>query len=226
MWTNLIKIWTSNDLLKQAWEQSFEMLKIDELMFREAQRVLRESDSAEADIEIREKDKLVNKYEREVRKKVMTHCAVQTSYGLAEGLALVSIVIDIERIGDYTKNIMDMAVNHPHRLEGKSYEKDLQKIEKAVKVNFEKVRKILKTSNAEEALELIRKYRWVNPLCDERMVDVLKEKDKSITPGESAALALYFRWLKRIYAHLRNVTTSVINPFDKIGFKPKKKYLS
>lgn len=156
----------------------------------------------------------------------MTHCAVQTSYGLAEGLALVSIVIDIERIGDYTKNIMDMAVNHPHRLEGKSYEPDLQKIEKAVKVNFQKVRKILKTSNAEEALELIRKYRWVNPLCDERMVDVLKEKDKSIAPGESAALALYFRWLKRIYAHLRNITTSVINPFDKIGFKPKKKYLN
>ncbi len=226
MWTNLIKIWTSNDLLKQAWNQSFEMLKIDELMFLEAQRVLRKSDSAEADLGIREKDKLVNKYEREVRKKVMTHCAVQSSFGLAEGLALVSIVIDIERIGDYTKNIMDMALNHPLKLEGKSYEKDLQKIEKAVEVNFKKVREILKASDAKAAMALIKKYKWVNPLCDKRMIDVIKEKDKSISPGESAALALYFRWLKRIYAHLRNVTTSVINPFDKIGFKPKKKYIA
>ena len=36
------------------------------------------------------------------------------------------------------------------------------------------------------------------------------------------ALALYFRYLKRIHSHLRNVATSVYRPFHKIGFVSKK----
>ena len=33
----------------------------------------------------------------------------------------------------------------------------------------------------------------------------------------------YFRYLKRINAHLRNIISSVINPYDRIGYKPKSK---
>jgi hypothetical protein len=51
---------------------------------------------------------------------------------------------------------------------------------------------------------------------------LVKEDDKSIGPGDAVSLGLYFRWLKRINSHLRNIVTSVVNPFDKIGFKPKK----
>jgi hypothetical protein len=51
---------------------------------------------------------------------------------------------------------------------------------------------------------------------------LVKEEDKSIRPGDAVSLGLYFRWLKRINSHLRNIVTSVVNPFDKIGFKPKK----
>jgi hypothetical protein len=71
------------------------------------------------------------------------------------------------------------------------------------------------------ALELLKKYAWVNDACDEIVSDVVKEKDKSIEPGDAAALVLYTRWLKRINSHLRNITTSVVNPFDHIGFQPK-----
>ena len=42
----------------------------------------------------------------------------------------MSVVIDIERIGDYTKNIYDLAVNHPKKLNGGSVEDRLSKIEK------------------------------------------------------------------------------------------------
>jgi len=52
---------------------------------------------------------------------------------------------------------------------------------------------------------------------------LVREEDKNIPPGDAAALALYIRWLKRINSHLRNITTSIVNPFDRIGFEPKKK---
>lgn len=109
MWKELTKLWKSHDLLVQAWDQSYEMLEIARAMYFEAVRILRESDDTEINREIRRSDKKVNAYERDVRRKVMTHCALQGPTDLPGGMVLVSIVIDIERIGDYSKNILDLA---------------------------------------------------------------------------------------------------------------------
>ena len=38
-------------------------------------------------------------------------------------------------------------------------------------------------------------------------------------PSKTAAVALYARYLKRIGAHLKNITTTLVNPFDSIGYK-------
>ena len=35
------------------------------------------------------------------------------------------------------------------------------------------------------------------------------------------AIALYARYLKRIGSHLKNITTTVINPIDSIGYQSK-----
>jgi len=51
--------------------------------------------------------------------------------------------------------------------------------------------------------------------------DMIKEEDKNIPCGDAISLGLYFRWLKRINSHLRNITTSIVNPFDRIGFEPE-----
>ena len=37
----------------------------------------------------------------------------------------------------------------------------------------------------------------------------------------AAAMALYVRYLKRINSHLRNIASSVVNPFDHISFNPQ-----
>ena len=115
MWQQLIQTWKSSSLLAQAWDESYEMLRIDQRMFNEAVRVLRESGDDRVDQEIRKLDVKVNKYERDVRRKVMTHCTVVGTTELPGGMVLVSIVIDIERIGDYCKNILDLATAHPTR---------------------------------------------------------------------------------------------------------------
>ena len=68
---------------------------------------------------------------------------------------------------------------------------------------------------------MLDQYNWVNKTCDNAVVGLVKEEDKEISSGDAVSLALYFRWLKRINSHLRNITTSVVNPFDRIGFRPK-----
>ncbi len=224
MWRQLINMWKSNNLLEQAWKQSFEMLDITQNMFLESVRVLRESDVSLLKKDIRDRDKVVNEYQQDVRRKVMTHCALQGSKELAGGLILVSIVIDIERIGDYIKNIVDLAMVHPERLLGGIFESSLQKIETAVKDNFLRTREYLETSNIESAAELLKQYAWVNPECDQRTMELIQQKDRKIHSGDAATLVLYFRSLKRINSHLRNITTSIVNPFDMIGFKPENRF--
>jgi phosphate uptake regulator len=223
MWRELLKLWKQDNLLKQAWEQSFEMLKIAQEMFLESVRILRESDEVEIDKEVKKKDKLVNKYEREVRRKVLTHLTVRGPIDVPAGLVLVTIIIDIERIGDYTKNIFDLAVSHPERLPGGKFEQELSRIEAAVKDNFSRTEICLESCDQDNALQLLQKYNWVNKACDDNLDAIISGEEKGLDCGILASLALYFRYLKRINAHLRTVTSSVVNPFDRIGYKFKGK---
>ncbi len=223
MFKYLMSIFRKDTLMVRAYNRSFEMLDITLEMFREARESLRQREDSEIDLEIKDRDKDVNKYEREVRRMVFNHLVVQGTVDLPSGLALVSIIIDIERIGDYTKNMVELALDHPGKLHGGMLEEDLKRIEEAVEDNFVTTRRCFKEEDAALALELLDKYAWVNETCDDRVVDVVKEKDATIRAGDAASLALYIRYLKRINSHLRNITTSVINPFDRIGFVPKKK---
>lgn len=220
MWKKLMSLLKSNNLLDQAWQESFDMLKIDHDMFLEAVHALRESDAAELSESIMKKDEAVDTYEQDVRKKVITHCAVQGAPEIPAGMALVTIVIDIERIGDYVKNIAILAQNHPDRLRGGALEKDLKRVEDAVKENFIRTRACIESSNADAASKLLKEYGWVRKLCDDALEFLIKEKDPGLSSGEAVSIALYIRWLRRINSHLHNLNTSVVNPFDRIGFKP------
>lgn len=220
MWKKLISLLKSDNLLDQAWRESFDMLKIDHEMFLEAVRILRESDSADLSEEIMAKDEAVDAYEQDVRKKVLTHCAVQGAPGISAGMALITIVIDIERIGDYVKNIAYLAKNHPARLQGGAIENSLKHLEDAVKKNFIDTRTCIESSDADAARKILQEYESVKTLCDNLLESLIHEKDPNLSSGEAVSLALYIRWLRRINSHLHNLNTSVVNPFDRIGFKP------
>ena len=155
MLKQIFEIFKSDSLYKQALGQCHEMLDIDLTMFKKSIKSLRESDSIEIDIDIYEMDKKINEFERDVRRKVMTHLAVGGKEDIGSGLVLVSVVIDIERIGDYTKNIHDLAVNHPEKLNGGSLEDRLAAIEKISFNLFEKSIQAFKNQNIKKASSLM-----------------------------------------------------------------------
>ena len=220
MWNEILSLWSKDNLQEQAWKRSFEMLKITHDMFLEAVRVLREDDSTGVREEVRAKDKIVNAYVWDVRKMVLTHMTSQSSHELPEGMVLISIVIDIERLGDYTKNIVDLAVHHARLLDAKKFEKDLSAIEQAVKRLYAKTVNGFTVPNAEASRKLLDKYSWINRRSDELLMDLVDEKDPDIPSGIAVSLGLYIRWLKRINSHLQNIISSQVNPFPKIGFRP------
>lgn len=223
MFKKWLAIFKKDTLMDRAYQRSFDMLAITMFMCREARVSLRQREDSEIDLSIKDKDKEVNSYEREVRRMVFNHLAVQGTADLPSGLALISIIIDIERLGDYAKNMVELAMDHPGKLHGGQFDEEIIRIESAVEDSFVQTKKCFEEGDTDFALELLDKYAWVNDLCDDIVVAVVKEKDTNIRSGDAAALAVYVRWLKRINSHLRNITTSVSNPFDRIGFQPKKR---
>jgi phosphate transport system protein len=224
MWKSLMQLWKADNLLQQAWSESFEMLEIDREMFLEAVRILRESEDLEMSREVRQKDKLVNRYEREVRRKVMAHTAISGNADLAGAMVLISLVIDIERIGDYCKSIVDLAAAHPQRLNVPALEERLCEIESEIKQNFEQTIVAVQRQDEDLARRLMDAFRHeISRNCEQIVVDVVSGGQEGIDAADAATLAIYARYLKSISVHLYNLLTGVTNPFHRIGFKEKRK---
>ncbi|MDA3860217.1 MAG: PhoU domain-containing protein [Melioribacteraceae bacterium] len=219
----ILSVFQSNSLMERAFERSYEMLDITNEMFKESKKVLRESDSNEFTYNIGEQDVKVNKFQREVRKDVFNHLAMSGNEELSSGLVLASIVIDLERIGDFTKNIVEIALNHPQRLHAGEFEDELITLECAVEDSFGRTIYCFKNSDEKAAFNLLKEYKWISKSFDAKIESLMRGEDETLTSGSAVALAIYLRALKRIFAHLRNVTSSVVNPFHRIGFKPKKR---
>jgi len=135
----------------------------------------------------------------------------------------VTIVIDVERIGDFTKNIAGLAREYRERLSGGPFEDALKEIESLIDERFPAVIEILKVQNSEKASSILGAEQAIAKKSDAIIHDIITAKEESFSNRQAVTLALYARYLKRTNAHLTNVASSVVNPFPRIGFREKKK---
>ncbi len=223
MFNKFKELFGSENLLDIAFDTTLTMLEFDHKMYTASKETLRNSDSDELPFDIKKMDRKINKYEREVRRNVLTHLTVAGTQNLVPGLALVSIVIDVERIGDYTKNIAGLAALHKKILKGGKAEADITKIENLIEEQFPQIIEVLKTQNKHLARQILISEKEIGKLSDHIVDNMILDNDKSLTKSDAVSLAMYARYLKRINAHLSNIASSMVNPFPRIGFREKKK---
>src|SRR3972149_9548046 len=96
----LVRWFKSENLLEQAKLEVYEMLREDFRLFEDSNKLFWTGEGASID-QLRERDKQINRFVRDVRKKVLTHLAFSGSGGLDTALVMISLVVYIERIGDY-----------------------------------------------------------------------------------------------------------------------------
>jgi len=221
MYRKFIELFGKENLLDQAYVTTINMLKSDLEMFKASMNSLRKHDNADLPFDIFEKDKEINKYEREVRRNVLTHLTISGVHNIVPGLALVSIVIDVERIGDYAKNIAELAAAHPGKLHGGQYENDLVEIEQILLERFDNIIKVLSEPNIELAKKMMSDHRGISSKCDTIVNKIIRGEGTPESSTDAVSLALYFRHLKRVAAHMTNIASSVVNPFPRIGFRAK-----
>ena len=220
---NLVNIWKSEDSLSQAWASSNEMLTLSHVMFTDSIGALRSGEKNKVIKSIKQRDTDINKYQRDIRKKVVTYYSISKDVtNLDSGLVLINMVVDIERIGDYTKNILDLAKHHPKKFVSEKISDDLRVVEKAVIERFGNTIKAVEEMNEEVAKELIKSYRSdLGKLSDNLVASSISGKLQIGEEHKASSMVLYARYLKRIGAHLKNITSVVVNPFESIGYNTK-----
>ena len=217
--------YSQKNLLDEAHSESIAMLELVKDMFGIITETLAGESSTEKLEKISNVDKKVNRLHRDTRKKVYEHLAISGTGDLFSSLVILSVVDDVERIGDYNKNIADVALLIPNKLNLRKYEKTFYEIQKDTVEFFDMTLKALREDNLKLASTILTKYTALSIKCDSIIEDIIKGDKKDTIRKDFVALVLLLRYFKRVNAHLTNVATTIINPFHRIGYRPKKKHL-
>ncbi|GAB4173122.1 MAG: phosphate signaling complex protein PhoU [Calditrichia bacterium] len=219
MWKDLLKLLKKGTLLDQSFEQSLAMFDILIEMLENGIQYLYDSNEIEEE-KIYEMDKRINLLEQKVRRNIYNHLLLNPSESLYMSLVLTHLIIDLERVGDYIKNIIELRTLKGDKLNFHSYQEELHQIEEKVLNLIKETKQALANHDEKLAMEIQKKYYDIIRLCDQRDEEFVKA-DLDIPTSDVAALTLYYRYFKRIYSHLTNVASAIANPYDRIGFHPQ-----
>lgn len=165
---------------------------------------------------IYEMDLQVNQLERTIRRQVATHLSVPGNHvDVPYCVLLMSLVKDIERIGDYAKNLSEVEDICPISLPDDEIKEELLEIRKGVENAFRSSTYVLDSSDSDRALEFVRRGRDIARRCKLLLQRIACGGcDACVTTAQ----VLGCRYYKRIGGHLLNVLSSVIMPLHKVDF--------
>ncbi len=216
MFKKFIEFWKTSDLLSVAYGDTEKMLRIARDMFEYSMRVMIEKEKEKEDIY--KKDRELNELQVGVRRKVLEHLALNPAQDITPALTLITIVKDIERIGDYSKNVIELAHRYPDPLKG-GYIEEIKAMERKVQENFQKAIKSFIDGDRDKGREVMESHAVIARECEE-MIDKIME-DETLSAKLAVIYVLLIRYLKRVSAHVKNVASSVVNPFPRVDYKPE-----
>ncbi len=162
--------------------------------------------------EVRGTDREINELQAEVRRLLVLHAAANPAFDLPLVLSYMSVVKDAERVGDYAKNLYDLA---KYGADFSTFEdlSDLAGYRDNVGQLIDDVAAVFGNRDGEGAQRLIDKADVFLREYD----GLVKRAYHSDGPASDAvARALYFRFLKRITAHCMNLLTALVAPVDRL----------
>lgn len=221
MLKDFLKIFKSDDAIARMDEDFNRMLELSRELTVRAGRVFFEQpmDSTEREA-IAKADVEVNRLERRIRKQVIAHLTLSTSSRDASYcLMLMSLVKDVERIGDYATNVAEVPEEGGGPLPDDEFAAELREIRADVEAAFSAVSGVLAASDTEKAVDLIKHGKSVSARCDRLIGRVARSRHDAAT---TTTLVLGARYYKRIQAHLLNVLSAVVMPLHKLDYFDEK----
>ena len=213
----LLGILRTDDPLQAIGERFERMLALTEEMTLAAGEVAFGVDASPSRrTQLYERDVEVNQLERTIRKQVVAHLSMPGSrVDVPHCLLLMSLAKDVERVGDYAKNLSELVEIQAGPLPDGEIVGELQEIRRGVEAAFRAASKIFSASDREQAMEMIQQGRAIAHRCDV----LISQIGRAGYGGEATTvLVLATRFYKRIGGHVLNVLSSVVMPLHKIDY--------
>jgi phosphate transport system protein len=164
--------------------------------------------------ELRATDHRVNEAEREIRRELVVHASVHGGIDTPAVLVYMSIVKDVERIGDYAKNLYDLAADGADLRRGPDPDRHAG-LRDEVSAMIAAVAAAFHDRDHTRSRELLDRGDQLLDEFDDAVSALVRDR----SPGpEAVARALTDRYLKRIVAHLLNVLSAVVMPIDRLDY--------
>lgn len=210
-----MEIMRKGDLVEQAIEETAVMVSNAKKVYEEAVATLKESREPEFDIYA--VDREINDSEKSIRRKLLENMAINPRQDIVASLVVTSIIIDIERIGDYSKNIYEL--NQIRTNKKTNIDTELLKQAEFLADQFDAINSAFGVGDPDKGKILMDRLDPVRKFFEKYIRDIVRQSNISI---EDAVInTLFARYLKRVGAHLENVASGIVNPFDRIGFYKK-----
>jgi phosphate transport system protein len=213
----IINLFSSNDPLGIIAEDFSRMLKVTHDMTLTAGGILYGSESnSDARTTLYKTDVEVNRLQRSLRKRLVTHLSMPGNQrDVPHCLALMSLIKDVERLGDYAKNLAEIPDIHPEPLPDDEMSRELWEIRTGVESTFTESLAVVAKFDHDRALSLIEQGRTLTRRCEALVHRVAHSTHDA---GTTSALVLGARFYKRIAAHVLNVLSAVVMPLHKLDY--------
>lgn len=160
-------------------------------------------------------DKAINELHREVRREMIIHSAVNSrNLDIPLLLSYMTMSKDIERIGDYCKNLFEIAETGNSFAKGDDLDTYME-LKNDIGKLIVYLQSCLNLDDESKVQDLITLGSSLNNNLDERITALLEDKEKIQYP---VATTLFYRYLKRIVSHIVNAATAIIMPTDQIDY--------
>ncbi len=159
-------------------------------------------------------DNEINVAQRDVRRSLLVHASVAPATDVAQILSYMSVIKDVERIGDYSKNLYDLA-RYGVNFETAEDRDELAKYRDRVGQLISDAAATFRARDTPGAEALVAKAGGFLDDYDRHVKAAYRSED---SPDVAVSRALYYRFLKRITAHVMNFLTALTLPLDKLDY--------
>ena len=164
--------------------------------------------------ELRETDEKVNAGEKAIRRELIVHASVHGTYHVPAILVYMSVVKDVERVGDYAKNIWDIA-SQRRDLAGEPEAEEIREIAARLSEMISETGRAFAADDVDAARRLLAEGDQLQDDFDERVNALITA---TIPSHNDAVYAVLFRFFKRVVSHLMNVLSAVTMPVDQLDY--------
>jgi phosphate uptake regulator len=201
---------SKSTLVEAAFRDVSSMLQQSARMLDHALAALLRNEELAVDLE--HMDDIVDEGERMVRRTILEHLSVNPRQDLVASLILVSMVQDAERIGDFARGLVEVSALARSPREGPIAD-ELSALSARLRPLFEICERAFGEDDVEEARRVVAAHAELKPAFT-ALMNRVAESDLSADMAIVYAVAALI--MRRISAHLSNIASTVVQPYDRI----------